>query len=312
MKAVDFEYDGKTLSSFGFIICSFGSKDLNTVSNGSYITFNKVSSSNGAKNYLTSTEYEDCLETTIQICKNYCAGDIMEVSKTELRELTKWLNRKKFLKFKIIDEDYIDLYYEASFNISRIEINGKIYGLELEIVTNRPFALKEPKTTNIQTRYRYTWEKFGIINNDEKGESTGKYVDSYNREFCPDNGIKNNYYYVYIGETFENTAEINDSSCEEGYIYPYTEITVFKDGNLNIHNAIEDRNTYIANCVAGEIIIMDYPIIKSSVSSHDILNDFNWNFFRVANTYDNSRNDLTFSIPCNVKIKYSPVIKVGL
>lgn len=264
MRAFDFEYDGINLSDFGFVICSFDNKGMDTVSNGSEITFNTVSALGGSKHKLISTEYKDCLEATIQICKNYCAGDIMEISSTEFREITKWLNRKKFLKFKILDEDYIDLYFEASFNISRIELNGMLYGLELEVVTNRPFALKEPRTI--------------VINNAAKD---GKH-------------------------------SINDISYEEGYIYPYTEITIIEDGNLNIYNALEERNTYIANCKVGEIITMDYPIIQSSDSSHDIQNDFNWNFFRVANTFKNSRNDLTISIPCEIKIKYSPIVKVGL
>mgnify|MGYP006992080973 CR=1 FL=1 len=312
MKAFDFLYDGRTLSSFGMVICNFDSKGVNTVSNGSVITFNTASTFNGTNHHLTSVEYNDCLETTIQICKNYCSSDVKEITSTEMRELTKWLNRKKFLKFKILDDDYIDLFFEASFNINRIEFEGAVYGLELEVKTNRPFALKEPETIVIQTRYCYTWEKFNVIDNGRKGESTGKYVNSYNRNFYPDNGMKNNYYYTYVGETFENEAEINDSSYEEGYIYPYTEIVVLKDGDLNIYNAIENRNTYIANCIAGEVITMEYPVISSSVSSHNIQNDFNWNFFRVANTYENSRNDLTISLPCTIKIKYSPIVKVGL
>ena len=264
MKAYDFEYDSKTLSDFGMIICTFGSGGLDTVSNGSEITFNTVSTLNGSEHRLTSVEYEDCIEKPIQICKHSCDTDVEEISPSELRELTKWLSRKKFLKFKLLEESYIDLYFEAYFNISRIELDGKVYGLELELKTNRPYALKEPKIITIKNL-----------------EVDGKY-------------------------------SFNDASYEEGYIYPYTEIIVNADGNLNIHNAIENRDTYIANCISGEVITMDYPVIQSSISSHNIQNDFNWNFFRVANTYENSRNDLTISLPCTIKVKYSPIVKVGL
>lgn len=265
MKAYDFEFDNKNLSDFNMIICQFGSsKGLETINNGSEITFNTASVLNGKKHELISTMYEGCLETTIQICKNSCLSDVAEISPTEFRELTRWLSRHKFLKFKILDGDHIDLYYEAAINISRIEISGRLYGLELNILTNRPFALKEPKTIIIKNALQ-----------------DGKH-------------------------------SINDTSYEEGYIYPFTEIIVNENGNLNIYNALENRSTYIANCVAGEVITMDYPIIQSSVSSHDINNDFNWNFFRIANTFDNSRNDLTISLPCTIKAKYSPIVKVGL
>lgn len=264
MKAYDFIYDDKKLSEFGMIICNFDSKGINTVSNGSEITFNKAPTLNGSKHELVSTEYEDCLESSIQVCKNLCSGGNMEITSHEFRELTRWLNRKKFLKLKFLDDFYWDIYFEASFNISRIEFDGVLYGLELNIVTNRPFALKEPKT-------------------------------------------------IYIKNLEQNGMNsIYDTSHEEGYIYPQTEIKILEDGDLNIYNALEDRNTYIANCVAGEIITMDYPVISSSVSSHNIQNDFNWNFFRIANTYQSSRNDLTISIPCTIEIEYSPIVKVGL
>ena len=264
MKAYDFEFDNRRLSSYGFIVCSFGEKGLETVSDGSQITFNTISTLDGSKHELTSVIYEDCLETTIQICKTPCNNDIMEISDTEYRQMKKWLSRKRFLKFKILSQSYIDLYFEVMFNISRIEIDGKLYGLELEVKTNRPFALKDLQIINIKNL-----------------KQDGKY-------------------------------SINDTSHEEGYIYPHTEITVNQDGNLKIHNAIENRDTYIANCVVGEVITMDYPVIRSSISSHNIQNDFNWNFFRVANTFDNSRNDLTISLPCSIKIEYSPIVKVGL
>ena len=264
MKAFDFEFASKKLSSFGMIICDFGSKGLDTISNGSKVSFNTVPVLGGSKHELTSVAYEECLESTIQICKNHCDSDVKEISSTEFRELTKWLCRKKFLKFKILDEDYIDLYFEAAFNVSRIEIGGKLYGLELEVKTNRPFALKEPRI-------------------------------------------------LVVKNTIENGKHsINDTSHEEGFIYPHTEITISEDGDLSIYNAMENRTTLITGCVAGEVITMDYPVIQSSVSSHNIQNDFNWNFFRVANTFENSRNDLTISIPCTIKIEYSPVVKVGL
>lgn len=265
MKAFDFSYGNKNLSDFGFVLCNFGgSKGLETISDGCQITFNTVPVLGGSKHNLTSVEYEDCLETTLQICKHSCKDGIQEITETEHRELTKWLNRKRYLKFKILDEDHIDLYYEAVINVSKIEIDGRLFGFELEVKTSTPFALKEKRIIN-------------IVNTEQNGKHS-----------------------------------INDTSHEEGYIYPHTEITVNANGNFNIYNAIEDRNTYIANCKSGEVITMDYPIISSSDSSHNIQNDFNWVFFRVANTFENSRNDLTISLPCSIKIEYSPIVKVGL
>lgn len=264
MKAFDFEFDGHSLSDFGFMLCNFGSEGLRTISNGSQITFNTVSTLNGTKHELTSIKYENCLETNFQICKNNCGSDNFEISVDELRLLSRWLNRKGFHKFKILSTEYMDIYFEASFNISRIEMNGKLYGLELELKTNRPFALQEPKTTIIENL---------VVNEEHR---------------------------------------IVDYSDVEGYIYPDIEIMINESGNLTIYNEIENRTTFIANCVAGEIIKMSYPIIESSNSDHAIQNDFNWNFFRIANTFREHVNKIVISLPCTMKVVYSPTIKIGL
>lgn len=264
MKASDFEYAGKNLSDFGFVVCNFGSKGLETKVNGGQSTFNTVSTLNGKKFELVNVEYEDCASNVIQICKTPCFGDVMEISSTELNNLTRWLCRNSFQKLKILDEHYLDLYFEARFKVSKIELDGILVGLELEIETNAPYAFKDPQIITIKNT-----------------EIKGKHA-------------------------------INDMSQEEGFIYPYTEITVNQDGLLRIHNLLEDRITEINNCVAGDIITMDYPIISSSRSTHNIQNNFNWKFLRIANTYEKSRNDLEISLPCTIKLKYSPVVKVGL
>jgi hypothetical protein len=264
MIAFDFEYNGLNLSDFGYIVCKFGSDGIQTISNGSVITFNTTSTLNGSKYELTSTNYDRCLETTFQICKNPCDSDNLEMSTDELRTLSRWLNRKEFNKFKILNDDYLDIYFEASFNINKIMIDGKLYGLELELKTNRPFALQEPKKIVIK------------------------------------NLIQN------------GTHIIKDHSDVEGYIYPEVEITINESGDLEIYNEIENRTTFIANCVAGEVIKMNYPIIETSNGSHEIQNDFNWNFFRIANTFRNSINNVTISLPCTIKATYSPTAMVGI
>lgn len=264
MKFYDFEYDGLNLSDFGFVTCNFGSEGFQTISNGSVITFNITPTLNGAKYELTSTKYDNCLETTFQICKNPCGSDNFEITTDELRLLSRWLNRKGFHKFRILSDEYLDIYFEASFNISEIEMSGRLYGLELDMKTNRPFALQEPKTTIIENL---------VVNEEHR---------------------------------------IIDYSDVEGYTYPEVEITINESGNLTIYNEIEDRTTFIANCVAGEVIRMNYPIIESSNDTHKIQNDFNWNFFRIANTFKKSVNKITISLPCTMKVTYSPAVKVGI
>lgn len=277
MRSYDFEYDGLCLSDFGFTICNFGNGGLDTISNGSQITFNTVPINRGSKYELTSTRYDNCLEATFSICKKLCSTGNpnldnhdytfnQEVTQFEMRNIMKWLNRKGYHKFKFLDEDYLNICFEASFNISRYEINDKIYGFELTVVTNRPYGTLEERDITIS------------------------------------NTVANGTYRI-----------LDAMSDEEGFTYPrLVKVTLKADGNLVIYNSAEDRNTIINNCKSGEVITMSYPIIESSLSTHKITNDFNWNFFRIANTFENKENNLTISLPCTIEIYYSPIAKVGL
>ena len=101
-------------------------------------------------------------------------------------------------------------------------------------------------------------------------------------------------------------------SDDEDYVYPNISITCKQAGDLTIHNAREDRTTFIKNCTANEIITMNYPIITTSLSSHKIQDDFNFVFPRIAGDFVTKENKLTFSLPCSVQLRYSPAVKVGI
>lgn len=264
MKCYDFWYDGLKLSDFGFQVCKFDSKGSETVSNGSEITFNKASVQYGARQELTSIKYENPITATIQICKNLCDGSAYEITADEMQNIMTWLNRKSFHKFKLIEDGYTDVYFEASFNVSRIEIGGRLCGFELKVETNRPYGLKEPVEL--------------VIENDNPGSVRSFY----------------------------------SASDDEGYIYPNMEIELKGDGDLDIYSVTEDRHMVVKNCTSGEIIKVEYPIITTSSETHKIQNDFNWTFYRVATSYRNTENEFTSSLPCTLKITYSPVAKIGI
>lgn len=145
MKAIDFEYDSLCLSDFGMMLANFDNKGIDTV-NLPEITFNTVSSQGGIKHHLTSAQYDDYATFTLQICKNLCDGSSFEISLQELDDLARWLNRKSFHKFRLIEDDYSGISCNASFNISKIQLDGKVIGIELEGVTDSPLMYRDPVT----------------------------------------------------------------------------------------------------------------------------------------------------------------------
>ena len=109
----------------------------------------------------------------------------------------------------------------------------------------------------------------------------------------------------------DNSIVYTDVSDEIGYIYPRLEITCEAAGSLQLNNDRMDTPMIINNCANGEIITVDgeNQIISSSVSSHNIMNDFNFNFFRIINSYENRVNVISSSIPITLKMSYTPIIK---
>lgn len=101
-----------------------------------------------------------------------------------------------------------------------------------------------------------------------------------------------------------------DSSDEIGHIYPELKIKCLKSGELRIENSNENRVTLIKNCTVGEIITFTPELLISTTNpTHKIQNDFNYVFLRVSNSYRNRLNKLTFSIPVEMELSYSPYVK---
>lgn len=108
---------------------------------------------------------------------------------------------------------------------------------------------------------------------------------------------------------------IFNMSNETGHLYPAEFVCkCLESGDLQIHNSLEDRITEIKNCVKDEIIMIDgnHKVIETSVPTHKLYNDFNYNYFRLGNTYDDNLNIITTSLPCEIHIGYELVRKVGL
>lgn len=104
---------------------------------------------------------------------------------------------------------------------------------------------------------------------------------------------------------------INDSSVEQGFLYPDMTIICLESGDLEIHNDFEDRTTIVKDCRTDEeITFSKYLQVSSSDETHDIYNDFNYQFFRICNNYNTNENVVTFSIPCRYSITYNPIRKV--
>ena len=278
LKAIDFEYDGMLLSDFGFIICDFnGNSGVQTITD-SEMSVNSISALNGRISYKTSINYDNNLIITFQICKIPSEKNGIILTYDEVRTIKRWLERKEYKKFKFVGEnrDYsLNFYYEGIFNVSQIEIGNRICGLELSLNTNRPFAVHDT------VKFKLEWTAEEMAAYDDSGDS------------------------IY--------RTIVDNSDEIGAIYPRMKITCLRNGTFQIYNNHIGRGyCVIKNCKKNEVITINYPMITSSDTTHDLANDFNFEFLKIGNDFKNRANRLEIKLPSIVEIEYNPVVKVGI
>lgn len=268
MKAIDFEYDGIRLSDLGYMICTFDGSGEENYSIGSQLSFITTPVNNGRTNYMTGFSYDECITAEFQICKGrdtWCYDrENKYFTVEESRALARWLNRTTFRPLTIIDDGYENIYFEGSFNLSKIEINGQVVGFTLELTTNRPFGLHQP-------------------------------------------------FVKIFTATKDQGVLVPDISDEIGDTYLDLEVTCKDGGNLTIKNDLNKFCTEIKNCTTNETITMTKDLVITSTNhANGLMNDFNFVFPRISNTFRERNNKFTFSLNCDVRLSYSPVCKVGI
>ena len=269
MYALDFEYDGQYLSDYGFVICNFGgAPDMETISAGSRITFNKVPMSIGKKYSLAGTKYDECVEATFDICKNPELYNDLRISNDEYRDIMRWLNRREFLKFQVLNEDEKEretCYYEASFNVDKILVNKVLYGMKLTMETNKPFGYGQEQVfiwdiedttrprvlSDMSDEIGYTYPSMTITINRSGDLSIHNELEECTML------IKN----CTIGEviTVHGDTHIIESDDDSHRIYDDFNFEFFRIGNT-----INNRNNKITVSLPCKLELRYSPIIKDT------------------------------------------------
>lgn len=291
MYVTDFEYDEQLLSDHGLIICHFDGNDgLNTVSSGADITFNQFSPSGSNRFMIGSSTYDSAYTATFQICRNPClvsSQDEMTISTEEISAIQRWLCRKKYCKFKIIQNDYEDLYWNVVFSTKQIELEGEVIGFELTLLSDAPYGYLEDVSVEYNCFADTPFYFYDI--SDEEGH------------------IKPNLTITFL-----------EDGKDEFINGELTKSKVFKLQHCE-EDLLDHKITEIQNCSSGEKIIIDgkNQIISTSFSEHKLCNDFNYTFPRLYSIYngwiDNgTKNMFVTNIDCKIKLSYSPIRKFGL
>lgn len=214
-----------------------------------------------------------------------------------------------------------DSVLETTFQVFKYDCKTGMMplGIEEHREIHRWLNRKEPHIFKLIGDEVYDYVYFeGSFQNISKIEIAGK-IYGYelhfvsNRPFALGIPVK----FMINADTTNYEYRFQDISDEVGYIYPKMKITcneaTTNDDPLKINNSIENRETVIANCTVGETIEFDEFLNIIAPEHPNIQNDFNYEFFRIANSYEDRLNIITISHPCTIEIEYTPIVKgVGL
>lgn len=276
MDKCDFIFRGETLQDHGYVMCDFnGGSSAGGVQTDSQRTFTSMSMRGGRRTPILYYTYDAGLVIQISICKDPDAADPF-VSQYETVRLKRWLESPKPEVFRIVDEDYYNVFWEGTFNVEEYRFGGDILGFNLTFNSVAPWGYRDKVILS--------------------GTVSGTTGDTGETEAT--------------GNTGEEAIIIRDTSDEEGFIYPDIKLTVLEDGDLSITNSFDGRTTLITDCTQDEVIHMNHFLqISTSDANHAIYDCFNYKFVRIHNSYDTSENELTFSLPCEYEITYNPIAK---
>ena len=255
---VDFEYANRRLSDFGCIMCHINTDSgMQEVDIGCDITFNTVKNSQSSLHRVTSSTYENVYTTTFEIMKNVCgkSQDDIFMTPDEVRQLTKWLNRREYYKFKMYNPDYdiASYIYFGSFNIKQIMLNKKVIGLSLTFTSNSPYALGEKLSVSLDISEEN--ELVYLYGDSDEYGNIYPMMKIFFKEACNEFTITNN--------TTGNVVYLRN--CEKDEI-------VTLDGEFKIITTDNDEHTTLYNDFNYEYL--DILIDES---------DFNENEYEVSN-----------------------------
>ena len=171
MFLVDFEYDGEKLSDYGYSPCYINTTSNMEINIGSRMSFNSVKTKLINTSRYVSYEYEEPSPIIFDIYKRTNC-ELEFPNEIDVRRLMKWLNKKGNKKFKPVydNNDFVDVYFEGSFNISAIYVGGEIVGFTLTFTPNAPFGFGELETYSFSLTEENSTFTF-IDSSDELGYS---------------------------------------------------------------------------------------------------------------------------------------------
>lgn len=214
-KALNFQYDNKTSLDFNLKIINFGGGNSSD-SIGIPLQIEDAKIKNNPKPFFFGTEVAPVLTFKLQLAY---LPDISQAQKYlnrgELGSIIKWLSKREYKEFKILDSDYSNITYKCIFqNFKQIEIGNVPYAIEVDVICDRPYGYrKQTITKNVNGSSTFNIQNIGFDNDYIYPE-----VEITNGIATPDATITNitdsNNAFTFTGMNNNETIYINNQRQE--------------------------------------------------------------------------------------------------
>lgn len=270
----DFEYDGESLSDYKLMVGVInGSSGVQTVSSGAELTFNQVRPVGSSRFNITSAVYESAYSTSFEVFRNPCLASSQDEMSLSIEEISA-------IQRWLCRKDGYKRFKINQDGFEHVHWNGTFSSKQIEL---------NGQIIGLELTL-YTDSSFAFMD-----EVSVEYKCSADTSF---------YFW-------DNSDEITDFNNQ---LFPDLEIKILSSGDFKLENSRDNKIMKISNCMTDEVITIDgkHQLISSSISSHNLSNDFNYFFPRIINSYNDRCNIFTPNLDCKIKITYSPIRKVGI
>jgi len=169
-KAVDFQYDNKVSSDFSLKIINFGGTGANSDTIGIPLQIEDEKIKRNPKPFFYGVETTPNLTFKLQlgyIPDNGRGQHQNYLNRGELGTIIKWLAKREYKEFKILDSDYSNIVYKCMFqNFKQIEIGNFPYAIEVDVICDRPYGYrKQTIVKQVSGSNTFNLQNLGFDNN---------------------------------------------------------------------------------------------------------------------------------------------------
>lgn len=167
-KSLDFTYDGKSSTDYGLVLASLGKSGTGTAPLGVPFIIEEAKVKSNPKPFFYGVEVGPKLSFEVEMIYISPDPNKPELTRQTIASILKWLLKKEYKEFRVIDEDYSNIIYNCIFTEpEQIQYDNSTYGLKFTVVCDRPYGFrKQTITKQITTSGTINISNLGFYNDD--------------------------------------------------------------------------------------------------------------------------------------------------